>query len=47
MGVFSHHYCLGACDEDNQQFSEYPNVITRITPYYSWVISWFRAAYPS
>ncbi|MBX2797777.1 MAG: trypsin-like serine protease [Myxococcales bacterium] len=47
MGVFSRHYCLGECGPDQQQFDAYPNVITRITPYYRWVISWFRQAYPN
>ncbi len=47
MGVFSHHYCLGACTGGNAKHINWPNVITRITPEYRDVISWFRTAYPN
>jgi len=43
-GVFSQHYCLGGCPGNAN--SAWPNVMTRITPTYMNIISWFRAAYP-
>lgn len=42
-GVFSQHYCLGACSDP--QFAAFPNVITRITPTYLDVINYFQAKY--
>lgn len=47
IGVYSRQYCLGVCGPDDVAFEDYPNVITRITPYYRSVISWFRQAYPN
>lgn len=47
MGVFSHHYCLGTCTGSAAQYINWPNVITRITPTYRDVISYFRTKYPS
>ena len=46
IGVFSGHYCLGACAPAAEQYDAYPNVITRITPEYLDVINWFQAEYP-
>ncbi len=43
-GVFSGQYCDGACAGTSND--AWPNIITRITPTYLDVISWFRAAYP-
>lgn len=44
IGVFSGQYCDGPCA--GNAFDAWPNIITRITPTYLNVISWFRAAYP-
>jgi V8-like Glu-specific endopeptidase len=47
MGVFSQHYCLGTCTGSQAQYVDWPNVITRITPTYRDVISYFRDRYPN
>jgi hypothetical protein len=44
IGVFSQQYCGAGCP--NSVHNEWPNVITRITPEYLSIISWYRAAFP-
>jgi V8-like Glu-specific endopeptidase len=45
IGVFSQQYCSAGCPDS--QHNAWPNVITRITPEYLSIISWYRSAYPN
>lgn len=48
MGVYSRDRChlLGVCTGSDAEYASWPNVITRITPTYRDVISYFRTTYP-